>query len=244
MRTPPTSDAFGAPAQDSGPTEGDPCDLGGDVDQPNARDEARRWLSTTSGSTAQLLGRVPALRAARDGLVQRREGLLWLRYPDWFEAADWPAAEAALVLSDDGLLEPDPRTPMRRVRDHAGQRWLALNAEVSSHLGVLLDCADSMPAESAPASGLQRSAAEFLTDAAAHTDRENGGEAATSLIETILQDLATQSGRGDGARQILDQATLKTLAKQHRLGVYSLRERLLTDPRVTEDAQKRLVVTL
>ena len=201
--------------------------------QQAARDEAQRWLGTAANSTAQLLDRLDSLRVAMDETLQQREGLLWLRYPDWFDTAAWPAAEAAQSLSDDGLLEPDPRTPMRRVRDHAGQRWLVLNAVVSGHIRVLLDGPDASPAESAPASGV-----------ATQPDRETAGEAAAGLIESILQDMAAQSGRADGGGQVLDHATLKTLAKQHRLGVYSLRERLLTDPRVTEDAQRRLVVTL
>jgi conjugal transfer pilus assembly protein TraI len=214
-----------------------------DNEQEAARDEAHRWLSTASDSTAQLLDHLDSLRVAMDQSVQQREGLLWLRYPAWFETADWRAAEAAQSLSDDGLLEPDPRTPMRRVRDHAGQRWLVLNAEVSGHLGVLLDGSDTSSTESALASGKQVRAAEPLAHAATQPGRETAGEAASSLIESILKDLAARSGQADGGGQVLDHATLKVLAKQHRLGVYSLRERLLTDPRVTEDTHKRLVVT-
>ena len=176
--------------------------------------------------------------------VQQRDGLLWLCYPAWFETADWPAAEAAQSLSDDGLLEPNPRTPMRRVRDHAGQRWLVLNAEVSRHLCVLLDGPGFAQATSAPEPAQGGAAPESSADGAADPDREPTGDDARSLIEFILRDLGAQSEPRDGSHtQILDHATLKALAKQHRLGVYSLRERLLTDPRITEDAHKRLVVT-
>ena len=214
-------------------------------DDPSAAyDEARRWLSTASGSTAQLLDRLDSLRATMDDKVRQREGLLWLRYPAWFEAADWPAAEAAQSLSDDGLLEPDPRTPMRRVRDHAGQRWLVLNAEVSRHLGVLLDAFAPVPLASAREFCEVGPVIEPFADAIPCTEQETVSGDDMSLVEVILREIGTRRDSDDDRHpQVLDHATLKALAKQHRLGVYSLRERLLTDPRVTEDAQKRLVVT-
>ncbi|MBK1634016.1 hypothetical protein CKO31_25515, partial [Thiohalocapsa halophila] len=179
-----------------------------------------RWLGTAANSTAQLLDRLDSLRVAMDETLQQREGLLWLRYPDWFDTAAWPAAEAAQSLSDDGLLEPDPRTPMRRVRDHAGERWLVLNAEVSRHLGVLLDGSGLAQAASAPESAQGGAAPASSADGAADPDREPTGDDARSLIEVILRDLGAQSEPRDGSHtQILDHATLKTLAKQHRLGV-------------------------
>jgi len=215
-----------------------------DNEQEAACDEAQRWLRTSSDSTAQLLNHLDSLRAAMDDTVQQREGLLWLRYPAWFETADWPAAEAAQSLSDDGVLEPDPRTPMRRVRDHAGQRWLVLNAEVSSHLCVLLDGPLQAQVASALESREGRPVIEPLADATACAEQATPSGDGMSLIEVVLREIGAQSGSRDGTSpNILDHATLKALAKQHRLGVYSLRDRLLTDPRVTEDAQKRLVVT-
>jgi conjugal transfer pilus assembly protein TraI len=176
--------------------------------------------------------------------VQQREGLLWLCYPAWFETADWPAAEAAQSLSDDGLLEPDPRTPMRRVRDHAGHRWLVLNAEVSRHLGVLLDAIVPAPVASAPESCEGGHVITPLTDETTCDEQATASSDDVSLVEVILREIGTRRDPSEGNQpKILDHATLKALAKQHRLGVYSLRERLLSDPRVTEDAQKRLVVT-
>jgi conjugal transfer pilus assembly protein TraI len=212
-------------------------------DQSAVRDDARRWLTTASESTAQLLDRLDSLRAAMDDKVQQREGLLWLRYPAWFETADWPAAEAAQSLSDDGLLEPDPRTPMRRVRDHAGHRWLALNAAVSRRLGVLLDAFAPATLACALESGEGGAVIEPLVDETAGASQVRTTGEGMGLIEAILREISTRrDSGGDRHPQVLDHATLKALAKQHRLGVYSLRERLLSDPRVTEDAQKRLVV--
>jgi conjugal transfer pilus assembly protein TraI len=231
---------------------GQSCDEDGDTsdaieagDDPSAAcDDARRWLSESCKSTAQLLERVDELRSATGDRASWRHGLLWLQYPDWFETVGWPAAEAAQSLSENGRIEPDPRTPMRRVRDHAGQRWLVLNAEVSGRLRVLLDGPDAAPVESAQQTGQDGQVVGLSAEPPTRPDQERKDEVTRSLIETILRDLIAQSGPGDGTRsQILDHASLKALAKQHRLGVYSLRERLLTDPRVTEDAQKRLVVT-
>jgi conjugal transfer pilus assembly protein TraI len=214
-------------------------------DDPSAVcDEARKWLTTASESTAQLLDHLDSLRAAMGKSVQQREGLLWLCYPAWFETADWPAAEAAQSLSDDGLLEPDPRTPMRRVRDHAGHRWLVLNAEVSRHLGVLLDAIVPAPVASAPESCEGGHVITPLTDETTCDEQATASSDDVSLVEVILREIGTRRDPSEGNQpKILDHATLKALAKQHRLGVYSLRERLLSDPRVTEDAQKRLVVT-
>jgi conjugal transfer pilus assembly protein TraI len=215
-----------------------------DNEQEAACDEAHQWLRTSSDSTAQLLNHLDSLRAAMDDTVQQREGLLWLRYPTWFETADWPAAGAAQSLSDDGLLEPDPRTPMRRVRDHAGQRWLVLNTEVSHHLGLLLDGFATAQVDCALESREDGPAIEPLADETAFDEGATTTGDDMSLIEVILREIGTRRDSGDDRHpQVLDHATLKTLAKQHRLGVYSLRERLLTDPRVTEDAQRRLLVT-
>jgi hypothetical protein len=70
-------------------------------------------------------------------------------------------------------------------------------------------------------------------------------DSAGSLTATIIERLAVDLDPGDDARtRMLDHATLKALAKEYGLGVYSLRERLLSDPRVQQDAQKRLIVTL
>jgi conjugal transfer pilus assembly protein TraI len=132
---------------------------------------------------------------------------------------------------------------MRRVRDHAGHRWLVLNTEVSRHLGVLLNAFAPATLACALESGEDGSAIEHLAEKTAYAEQAAASGEGTCLIEAILREIGTRCGSGDDQHpQVLDHATLKTLAKQHRLGVYSLRERLLSDPRVTEDAQKRLVV--
>ena len=242
---PSPADTSPAPSEPDGDADGNG---GEDIEAGDAHaalgDEARRWLTESSKSTARLLDHLAALQAALDDAATFRDGLLWLRYPDWFETAAWPAAEAAQSLSDGGLLEPDPRTPMRRFRDHAGYRWLVLNAAVSRRLQVLLDGNHPVPLGGAPVFGPDDQATTRHPPAPAGPDRDAADATPTNLIETIIQDLIARHG-GDGTRtRVLDHATRKALARQHRLGVYSLRERLLTDSRVRKDAMKRLVVTL
>jgi conjugal transfer pilus assembly protein TraI len=205
----------------------DPDDGHGSEAPRPAPEEARRWLSGAATGAARLLACIDVLRSEIGGSAHWRQGCLWLRYPDWFERAGWCAAEAAHALSGAGLLETDPRTPMRRVRDHAGRRWLVLNAQVSGHLRTLLD------------------GAAHDTGAALPADQGRGSEPTPTLIEAVLRAVIAQDGPADGTRRhVLEHATLKALARRHQLGVYRLRERLLSDPRITEDAHKRLVLTL
>ncbi|MCF7990920.1 MAG: TraI domain-containing protein [Thiohalocapsa sp.] len=229
-----------------------------DCDEQGTPDAARRWLAGSWRSTARLLDAVEARLATTDDLFQWRDGLLWLRYPEWFETAGWPAAEAAESLSDDGLLEPDPRTPMRRVRDNGGRRWLALDAAVSSRLRALLGNQEQRNPQSGETARPPQLAAEETpadpetkpTDPESRSTRSEGAnvgsaDSACSLTATIIERLAIDLDPADDSRtRILDHATLKALAKQYGLGVYSLRERLLSDPRVQQDAQKRLIITL
>ncbi|MGB5734945.1 MAG: helicase, partial [Thiohalocapsa sp.] len=73
----------------------------------------------------------------------------------------------------------------------------------------------------------------------------DSGADGISLPAAVIQALTEQLGPGNGSHvHVLDQSALKTLAKQHGLGVYTLRERLLTDPRFHEDAHRRLAVSL
>ncbi|WP_246156260.1 MobH family relaxase [Thiohalocapsa marina] len=94
---------------------------------PPRTDSAARLLALLRTRTAP----TAAPPSEADHLTWR-DGLLWLRYPQWFTAAGWDPAEAAQALSADGLIEPDPKTPMRRVREYDGQRWLVLTAELSA----------------------------------------------------------------------------------------------------------------
>jgi len=89
--------------------------------------------------SAELLNHLDQLAAAEGEAVTHRDGLFWLRYPDWFAEAGWSPQVAAEALSGDGLIEPDPATPMRRVRDHAGVRWIVLNSDCSDALQAWLD---------------------------------------------------------------------------------------------------------
>ena len=63
------------------------------------------------------------------------------------------------------------------------------------------------------------------------------------LIAAILADLEREHGPSDGSQLlVLDSTRLKALAKRHGLGVYSLRQRLLTDPRFRLGAHQRIEV--
>ncbi|WP_223296646.1 MobH family relaxase [Thiorhodovibrio frisius] len=207
-----------------------------------AIEQARRWLTKSSTSTARLAKTIDSLDRDLHTHALWRDGLLWLRYPDWFETTGWPAPEAAQALSEDGWLEPDPQTPMRRVRDHAGQRWLALNAQLSEQLGTVLgEPRDRQPAPEDPEATIRQPDQSVLVGPpSARTDPDD-----PRLIEIILRELAIQHGGGDGSHAcVLEQRQLKALARKHHLGVFRLRTRLLNDPRVREDNQRRLVVTI
>ncbi|MFE8033857.1 MobH family relaxase [Thiohalocapsa marina] len=194
---------------------------------PSPLTAARAWLSAHSASSARLLALVtaPADASDQDASDQQapdltwRDGLLWLRYPAWFSSVGWEPAAAAQALSDDGLLEPDPRTPMRRVREQDGARWLVLTAEVSARLQPLLrEPAEAEPPEAEP-------------------------QDSPSLIPAILAALDAEHGPGDGSQvRVLGYSELKALARRHGLGVYSLRKRLLSDPRFRLGAHQRIEV--
>ncbi|MBK5969324.1 MULTISPECIES: MobH family relaxase [Thiorhodovibrio] len=209
-----------------------------------AIEQARRWLTESSTSTARFAQAIDSLDRDLHTHTLWRDGLLWLRYPDWFETAGWPAPEAAQALSEDGWLETDPQTPMRRVRDHAGQRWLALQAGVSDRLHVLFG-------EAAQTDIHPLASAELPQASSPPPQTQPDGESAREpaedphLIETVIRTLTLKYGHGDGAQeQVLDPDTLKTLSKDTQLGIYHLRDRLLTDPRFKQDQQHRLIVTL
>ena len=204
--------------------------------QAGERIEARAWLLEQPHSGEPLLERLDRLQPGTGEAQAWRGGLLWLRYPDWFGAAGWEPEQAAAALNADALIEPDPRTPMRRVRDQDGQRWLVLNAAVSDNLRVLLG-SDGEPNTSSVSE----------EDASAVTDRSSccNDPGPRNLPAAVIAELiACHGSGGDGRVQALGHAELKAIAKRHGLGVYSLRERLLSDPRFRKGADQRLEVTL
>jgi len=204
--------------------------------QAGERIEARAWLLEQPHSGEPLLERLDRLQPGTGDAQAWRDGLLWLRYPDWFAATGWAPAQAAAALSADALIEPDPRTPMRRVRDQDGQRWLVLNAAVSEKLRVLLG-SDGEPNTS--------SVSEKGTLEASDCAARGNDPGPLNLPAAVIAELTDRYRAGDGGRvQALGHAELKAIAKRHGLGVYSLRERLLSDPRFRKGADQRLEVTL
>ncbi|MEA1053039.1 MobH family relaxase [Lamprobacter modestohalophilus] len=243
---------------------------------------ARVWLIDHGPGSAQLMAHLidAAPSAAHEHQLVWREELLWLPYPAWFKAVGWEPTAAAEALSAEGALEPDPRTPMRRVREHDGERWLVLTAEVSARLRLLVEEARSgqpavepnsdtsapsavpLSATPTPASiptstpapitpSLQTPPNRPATASGQVTAEQhpsvpaNPEESADKppLIPAILADLDRQHGPGDGSQVlVLDSTALKALAKCHGLGVYSLRQRLLTDPRFRLGAHQRIEV--
>ena len=140
---------------------------------------------------------------------------------------------------------------MRRVREHAGQRWLVLNAGVSARLRILIGAAlgaHRAPSQQTAAGDRGAATASRPGDPDPSANPRVGSDSGAdgiSLPAAVIQALTEQHGPGNGSRvHVLDQSALKTLAKRHGLGVYTLRERLLTDPRFHEDAHRRLAVTL
>ncbi|MFE8032328.1 MobH family relaxase [Thiohalocapsa marina] len=229
---------------------------------------ARAWLvdQGTEGvrRLARLIETVPS--TGHEALLAWREGLLWLRYPAWFNATGWEPPAAAEALSAEGALEPDPRTPMRRVRDDGGERWLVLTMEVSARLRPLWEAAclgragiepdaaiSASPKAAATASApLSQTAPVPVSNASDRDQTDPQPSTATDiraaqdtppLIPAILADLEREHGPGDGSqRLVLDSTALKALAKRHGVGVYSLRQRLLTDPRFRLGAHQRIEV--
>jgi conjugal transfer pilus assembly protein TraI len=243
---------------------------------PAALTEAIAWLKGQSESSARLLGLLvdTTAPAPSDRQLAWRDGLLWLRYPAWFTAMGWQPAAAAEALSGDGLLEPDPRTPMRRVREQAGQRWLVLNAEVSARVRLLLGGAPETPDDLAARPGQEVSVPRAEPRAPSRTRQATAPPVAAlcavpdsgiaqpsaaqpnsaeptaaqadppSLVSAVLADLTAEHGPGDGSQMLtLGHTELKRLAKRHGLGVYSLRTRLLSDPRFRLGAHQRIEVT-
>lgn len=236
---------------------------------------ARLWLADHGPGSAQLMAHLidAAPSAAHEHPLAWRDDLLWLPYPAWFKATGWGPTQAAEALSAEGALEPDPRTPMRRVREHDGARWLVLTAEVSARFRLLLQEARSgrtavephsdtsaqsavsllsTPTPKAPPAPLpprpQASPNRPATASGQGTAKQDPSEPANpdesiDKPPLILADLDRQHGPSEGSqRLVLDSTTLKALAKRHGLGVYSLRQRLLTDPRFRLGAHQRIEV--
>ncbi|MEA1052988.1 MobH family relaxase [Lamprobacter modestohalophilus] len=249
---------------------------------------ARVWLTDHGPGSAQLMAQLldAAPSAAHEHQLAWRDDLLWLSYPDWFKATGWEPTQAAESLSAEGALEPDPRTPMRRVREHGGERWLVLTAEVSARLRLLVEAANSSqtavepnsetsapsavplsattaPAPTSTSTSTPRPTAALIppspqtspnlpaTASGQGTAEQNPRVPANPeappdkppLIPAILADLDRQHGPSDGSQVlVLDSTALKALAKRHGLGVYSLRQRLLTDPRFRLGAHQRIEV--
>lgn len=255
-----------------------------DQSHSDACSVARAWLTDHGPASAQLMVHLidAAPSAAHEHQLAWRDDLLWLSYPAWFKATGWEPTAAAEVLSAEGALEPDPRTPMRRVREHDGERWLVLTAEVSARLRLLVEearsgqpavepnsdtsAASAVPLSSTPTPtptstpapapapitpSLQTSPYRPATASGQVTAEQHPSVPANPeepadkppLIPAILADLDRQHGPSDGSQVlVLDSTTLKALAKRHGLGVYSLRQRLLTDPRFRLGAHQRIEV--
>ncbi|MBK5938417.1 hypothetical protein CCR96_03905 [Halochromatium roseum] len=253
-----------------------------DQSQRDACAAARVWLTEHGPGSAQLMAHLidVAPPAAHEHRFAWRDDLLWLPYPAWFKATGWEPTQAAEALSAECALEPDPRTPMRRVREYDGERWLVLTAEVSARLRLLVEEGGSgqttvepnsedsaqplaqLSATSAPiptststpapippspqTSPNRPATASGQVTTPQHPSESTNPEEPTNkppLIPAILADLERQHGPGDGSQVlVLDSTTLKALAKRHGLGVYSLRQRLLTDPRFRLGAHQRIEV--
>ena len=199
------------------------------------------WLRAALNQSASLLEHLDELDAASGEAVIWRDGLYWLRYPDWFANAGWSPQAAAEALSADGLIEPDPSTPMRRVRDHAGARWIVLTAACSEALRLWLDARQPEPpsatAPEAPSATAACPTADRAAPAAAPPrvgveplDRPVIEKLIDQLIEQLLGDLCPAE---DHDEQLLSRSALQALAKRHGFGVYRLRDALLSDERVS-----------
>ena len=220
------------PGAVSGPSVADP-----DAAQNPGRDEeaaaALAGLRAKLEQSAPLLDCLDQLEAACGEAVIWRDGLFWLRYPDWFADAGWSPQAAAEALSADGLIEPDPSTPMRRVRDRAGARWIVLTTACSEALRLWLDARQPEPpsatAPEVPSATAACRAADRAAPAAA-PPRVGVEPLDRPMIAQLLGDLSPPEGHAD---RLLSRSDLQSLAKRHGFGVYRLRDALLSDERVS-----------
>ena len=157
---------------------------------------ARVWLTDHGPGSAQLMAHLidAAPSAAHEHPLAWRDDLLWLPYPAWFKATGWEPTQAAESLSAEGALEPDPRTPMRRVREYDGERWLVLTADVSARLRLLLEEARSGQTAVEPNSETSAQSAVPLTS----TDTETDSGTDTSTSPGISQPASNRFGSWDG----------------------------------------------
>ena len=183
-----------------------------------------------------------------------RDGLYWLRYPDWFAKMGWSPQVAAERLSADGLIESDPATPMRRVRDHAGARWIVLTPVCSEALRAWLDALPpELPAErpvQVSAKVLERPPEPSPEPSASALDACQNTPTplplprvgVESLNPQVIERLILELRPAEGQRERrLSRAALQALAKQRGFGVYRLRDALLDDARVRAEGTDLMI---
>jgi hypothetical protein len=119
-----------------------------------------RWLvpktSRARGEGGTLLLALADVLAHTDGTwaarVQEVEAGLLVRFPEGLAGLGAAPPAALDVLSQAGLLQTDPRAPLRRVREIAGLRGALLTREAAQ---ALIDLAGAPPAagDAVPAAG-------------------------------------------------------------------------------------------
>jgi len=221
-----------------------------------AQGAAETRLRALLKQSAGLMDHLDQLEAADGETAIWRDGLYWLRYPEWFAKVGWSPRVAAEVLSADGLIESDPATPMRRVREHAGARWIVLTPVCSEALRAWLDARLSeLPAER-PVQGSAEvperppePSLEGPTSAidACHTSptrspppspRVGVESLDPQVVERLLLELRPAEGQQE---RRLSRTALQALAKQRGFGVYRLRDALLGDERVRAEGLDLLI---
>ncbi|MCF7979497.1 MAG: TraI domain-containing protein [Chromatiaceae bacterium] len=205
--------------------------------------------------SADLMDHLDQLGAADGETAIWRDGLYWLRYPDWFATVGWSPRVAAEALSADGLIESDPATPMRRVRDHAGARWIVLSPVCSEALRAWLDALPSelpterpvqvsaevpeRPAEPSPEASTSLDACQTSPTRPPPPAPRVGVESLhPQVVERLILELRPAQGQRE---RRLSRAALQTLAKQRGFGVYRLRDALLRDERVRAEGLDLLI---
>ncbi|MEA3642308.1 MAG: MobH family relaxase [Lamprobacter sp.] len=228
----------------------------GSQEPASAHVTAETRLRALLKQSAGLLDHLDQLGATDGETAMWREGLYWLRYPDWFAKVGWSPRIAAEALSADGLIESDPATPMRRVRDHAGARWIVLTPVCSEALRAWLDALPSeLPAErpvQVSAEVLERppepspegptSPIDACQTSPTRSPTPSPRVGVARLNPQVLERLILELRPAQGQRERrLSRTALQALAKQRGFGVYRLRDALLSDERVRADGLDLLI---
>jgi conjugal transfer pilus assembly protein TraI len=230
------------------------CAVQGESPEPaSAHVTVENRLRALLKQSTALLDYLDQLGAVDGETAIWRDGLYWLRYPDWFTKVGWSPRVAAEALSADGLIESDPATPMRRVRDHAGARWIVLTSVCSEALRAWLDV---LPPELPPERPAEASAEVVFECPAApspegSTPPREGCQTSPTppprvgvenlnpqVVERLLLELRPAEGQGE---RRLSRTALHALAKQRGFGVYRLRDALLSDERVRAEGLDLLI---